>query len=107
MFKLNTQRTYKYPVTVTVYDGEKEKSGTFTAVYKVMPTTELTAEENRDKRLLDMVLVGAEDIEVDGPDGQPLQGEALLDALKADPAAGTALLNAYRESITKKNQPRT
>ena|SRR5690554_1298293 len=107
MFKLNTERTYKYPVTVTVYNGDKEQSGTFRAEYRVVPTTELTNSSNRDKRLLDLVLVNVEDIEVTGKDGKVLQGDELLDAMKADPATSLALVNAYQESITKKNRPRT
>lgn len=106
MFKLNTGRSYKYPVTVNVFDGEKEQSGKFTAVFKVLPNSQATDPENQDKRLLDMVLVGAEDIEVAGEDGQPLAGEALLNALKDDPSAAVALITAYQESISKKNRPR-
>lgn len=107
MFKLNTMRTYMYPVSVTIYDGDKEVSGTFRAKFKVLPTTEIADSANRDKRLLDLVLVDVEDVEVDGKDGQALTGDELLEALKADPAASTALINAYQESITKKNRPRT
>jgi len=107
MFRLNTQRTYKYPVTVTVYDGDKEQSGTFRAEFRVVPSTELQDSANRDKRLLDLVLFGVEDIEVTGKDGAVLTGEELLSALKADPATSLALVNAYQESITKKNRPRT
>ncbi len=107
MFKLNTRRTFKYPVQVTVFDGENEVSGKFTAEFKVLPTTELSAPENEGKRLLDLVLVNVHDVEVPGDDGQPLQGEALTEALKADPATSNALISAYQESITKKNRPRT
>lgn len=107
MFKLNPTRTFTYPVAVTVFDGDKEISGNFTGEFRVVPNTELMSPENKDKRLLDLVLVGVDGIEVPGDDGKPLQGEALLDALKADPAVSTALINAYQESITKKNRPRT
>lgn len=106
MFKLNTQRTYKYPVSVTIFDRDQEQTGTFTAVYKVVPNSVLKDPENADKRLLDLVLVGVEGVEVDGEDGKPLQGDALLQALKDDPATSVALVNAYQESITKKNRPR-
>lgn len=107
MFKLNTERTYKWPVTVTVYNGDKEQSGTFRAEFRVVPNDELTDSANRDKRLMDLALVGVEDVEVTGKDGKLLQGEELLSALKADPATNLALVNAYQESITKKNRPRT
>lgn len=106
MFTLNTRRTFKYPVQVTIFDGEKEVTGKFTGEFKVMPNTELSKPENEGKRLLDLVFVNAYDIEVAGDDGRPLQGEALLEALKADPATSNALISAYQESITKKNRPR-
>ncbi|MEX2475067.1 hypothetical protein [Marinobacter sp.] len=107
MFSLNTQRSYKYPVTVTVFDGDKEHQGKFTATFKVLPHSQLSDPEKADKRLLDLVLVDVEGVEVAGEDGKPLQGEDLLRALKDDPAASLALISAYQESITKKNRPRT
>jgi|SRR5690554_2440663 len=106
MFKLNTRRTYKYPVTVTVFDGEKEESGKFTAVFKVLPNNQMQDPENADKRLLDLVLVDVEGVEVAGEDGQPLQGPELLSALKNDPSASLALVTAYQESVSKKNRSR-
>lgn len=107
MFKLNTKRTYNYPVSVNIFDGEKEQTGKFTAVFKVAPTSALLDPENEGKRLLDIVLVGVEGVEVAGEDGKPLQGEELLTALKDDPATANAIVAAYQESITKKNRPRT
>lgn len=103
MFKLNTTRSYKYPVSVTVYgeDGQ-ELTGTFTATFKTLPH-----DDKREGKLLDHVLVGVEGIEVPGADGQPLAGAELLDALKRDPAAMAALVAAYNESIVKKNLTKT
>jgi len=106
MFKLNTERTYQYPVTVTVFTGDVEQQGKFTATYKVVSNDVLRAPENADKTLLDLVLVDVHDIEVTGKDGQALTGPALLAAVKADPAVSTALVAAYQESVTKKNRPR-
>lgn len=98
-FVLNTERTYKHPVKVVVYDEQgKEQTGTFTATFKVLPH-----DENREGKLLDYVLVDVEGIQVPGADGKPLTGDALLDAVKRDPAASVALVAAYNESITKKN----
>jgi hypothetical protein len=105
MFKLNTARTYKYPVTLTVYDESgTEHEGKFHALFKVLPNSVLRnpSPDVADRPLLDLVLVGAEGIAVDGPDGLPLTGEALCAALKDDPAAAAALVTAYSESITKK-----
>ncbi len=107
MFKLNTQRSYQYPVSVVIFDGEKEQTGKFTATFKVLPNSQIRDPENADKKLLDLVLVGVDGIEVAGEDGRPLQGDALLQALKDDPAVSVALVAAYQESITKKNRPRT
>lgn len=106
MFKLNTSRTYKYPVTVNVFDGEKEEAGKFTAVFKVLRNGQMQDPENADKRILDLVLVDVEGVEVAGADGQPLQGAELLDALKDDPSASMALISAYNESVAKKNRSR-
>jgi hypothetical protein len=107
MFKLNPRRSFRCPVNVTVLEGDKEQTGSFTAEFQVTPTTAFTDSANRDKRLLDLVLIGVEGVEVDGEDGKPLQGDDLLNALKADPATSLALVNAYQEGITKKNRPRT
>ncbi|WIX34963.1 hypothetical protein QO259_10095 [Salinicola sp. JS01] len=107
MFKLNTQRTYRQPVNLTVYDERgKEQTGSFTAAFKVMPHDQLL-EQPDGVTLLDAVLVDVSDIEIGGEDGQPLAGDMLLDAVKNDPALSTALVGAYHESIAKKNRPRT
>lgn len=106
MFKLNPNRTYTYPVKVTVFDGDKEHTGEFTATFKVLPNSglrELMANP-ADRSLLDSVLVGVSGVEVPGEDGTPLVGDALLTALKDDPAVAVAIGAAYSESITKKNQ---
>jgi hypothetical protein len=110
MFKLNPTRTYKYPVSMTVYDESgTEHQGKFQALFKVLPNSTLRnpTPDVADRPLLDLVLVGAEDIEVAGPDGEPLEGAALLEALKDDPAASMALISAYSESIAKKPQRRS
>lgn len=106
MFKLNVNRSYKYPVEVTIYDEHgKEQTGTFTATFKVLGNGVMRDPSHRGVLLLDLVLTGAEGVEVLGEDGQPLQGDALLKALKDDPAASAALVAAYQESIAKKNRP--
>ncbi|MBZ9574419.1 hypothetical protein [Modicisalibacter sp. MOD 31.J] len=107
MFTLNTQRTYRQPVNLTVYDERgKEKTGSFTATFKVMPHDQLR-EQPDGVTLLDAVLVSVSDIEVPGPDGKALEGEELLEAVKNDPAASVALVTAYQNSIAKKNRPRS
>ncbi|WP_110678836.1 hypothetical protein [Salinicola sp. RZ23] len=107
MFTLNPKRTYQQPVVVTLYDEQgKEQSGRFTATFKVLPHDE-AQHLPEETKLLDAVLVGVSDIEVPGEHGEPLAGEALLEAVKNDPAASVALISAYHDSITKKNRPRT
>lgn len=107
MFKVNRNRTYPYPVTATVYDETgKEQTGKFKAHFKVLPHNE-AKEMPENISLLDAVLTGVSDIEIPGEDGQPLAGEALLNAVKNDPALSAATVGAYHESIAKKNRPRS
>ncbi|WP_164084941.1 hypothetical protein [Pseudazoarcus pumilus] len=105
MFKLNRNRTYRYPVTVVVHEGEKEHKGQFHATFRAAGSDELR--DRGEERLLDVVLVGVEGIEIDGEDGAPLAGADLLEAVKADPAVSAALIAAYHDSIVKKNRPKT
>lgn len=107
MFRLNRERTYKYPVVVTLYDADgNEQKGRFTATFRILPIR-VMREDLADRALLDQVLMGVDGIEMPGEDGQPLSGQALLEALKDDPATATALAGAYVTSAIKKNQPRT
>lgn len=102
MFKINTHRTYPYPVAVTIIDEHgKEQTGNFTAIFKILPR-----QESLPTNLLDQVLVGLDGIELSDADGNVLEGEAALTAAKLDPAIGMALLNTYTESVLKKNQPK-
>lgn len=106
MFTVNTKRTYKYPVSLTVYDEHgKENSGKFKATFKVIPQNELR-DLPADSLLLDQVLVGVDDICLTDDEGKELAGEDKLHAAKNDPAISTALVNAYHESVSKKNRPR-
>ncbi|WP_110678720.1 hypothetical protein [Salinicola sp. RZ23] len=107
MFKVNRTRSYQYPVTATVYDADgKEQTGKFKATFKVLPHDQ-AKELPEDTSLLDAVLNDVSEIEIAGDDGQPLVGDALLDAIKNDPALSVATVSAYHESIAKKNRPRS
>ncbi|MDR5857954.1 hypothetical protein FZZ93_02405 [Halomonas eurihalina] len=107
MFKVNLNRTYQYPVTATIYDEEgKEHTGKFKARFKVLPHDE-AKELPEDTSLLEAVLTGVSDLEIPGPDGQSLAGEALVEAVKNDPALALATQAAYQDSIAKKNRPRS
>jgi len=102
MFTLNTNRTCRLPVTVTLYDDDgKEQKGQFSATFKVLPTNEVRSMSS-DESLLDKVLVAVHDIEVPGK-----EGDELLAAIKHDPSTATALIGAYTEHVVKKNQVRT
>ncbi len=106
MFTVNVSRTYKYPVSVTVYDAEgKEHTGKFKAIFKVVPEDELR-NSGADVALLDQVLLGVEEIRLTGEDGKALEGDELLHAAKNDSAICAALQSAYQASIQKKNRPR-
>ena len=106
MFTVNTGRTYKYPVPLTVYDENgKENSGKFKATFKIKSQDELR-NMPADTLLLDEVLKGIEDICLTDDEGKVLEGDDLLHAAINDPAISTALLTAYQESVTKKNRGR-
>jgi len=106
VFTVNTKRTYKYPVSLTVYDEHgKEISGKFKATFKAMPQNELR-DLPADTLLLDHVLVGVDEICITDDEGKELAGDDKLQAAKNDPAISTALVNAYHESVSKKNRPR-
>ncbi len=103
MLKLNTTRTFPKDVTVPYFDEDgKKQKGKFTAIYKVVPTDELESEENKDKRLLDVVLHGVENLQLTDEDGRVLEGEELLRAAKLDPEIGGAMVITYREVVGKK-----
>lgn len=102
MFKLNTARTYKWPVTITVLDGDQELSGTVTVTYRAVSTDKAKAPENADKTILDLALVDVDGIEVVAEDGQVLLGEARLQALRADTSVAIALTQGYYDSVQKK-----
>lgn len=108
MLKLNTHRTFPAPVTVHLRDDEgNESQGQFTAIFKILPTDKALDKEFSDKRLVDLVVVGVRDIELTGPEGEPLEGEALLEACRNDPAISAALVATYQEEVGKKNLRRT
>jgi hypothetical protein len=108
MLKLNTTRSYPFPVTVHYYDENgRAQQGKFNAQFKVVPADQLQDDENADKRLLDIVLLGVDKLELVDVDNNVLEGDALLDACKNDPSISTALVNAYHASIAKKNRART
>ena len=108
MLKLNTTRTFPAPVTVHFLDeAGKSQKGTFNATFKVLPSDEITDNSNADKRLLDLVLVEVKDIELADQNGVALEGDALLEACKNDPAISAAMMSTYSDQLAKKNLKRT
>ncbi|OPX57072.1 hypothetical protein SAMN02745127_02067 [Oceanospirillum multiglobuliferum] len=103
--RLNTHRTFPAQVIVDFLDDAgKVQKGTFGAVFKVMPTTELMDESNSEKRMLDLVLVSINDDELElvGADSEVLKAGKLLEAAKADPTLANAMLEAYNQGLAKK-----
>lgn len=101
MFKVNTARTYPYPVSVTIIDENgQDQTGEFSATFKILPR-----QKNLPDNLLEKVLVKLEGLELTDGDNV-LEGKAMLEAAQKDPAISTALLNAYTESVLKKSQPK-
>lgn len=102
MFKINTARTYPYPVSVTIIDENgQDQTGSFTATFKILPR-----QETMPSNLLEHVLVKLDGLELTDATGMVLEGEAMLVAAHKDPAISSALINAYTESVLKKNPPK-
>jgi len=109
MLKLNTHRTFTQKVVVPfIDDAGDSKKGEFDATFKIMPTKELLDEKNSDKRMLDLVLVGVQesDLDIRDEDDRKLSGDELIEALKSDPTVANALIEAYNDGITKKGRKR-
>lgn len=105
MFKLNTQRSFKCPVPMTLLDESgNELSGEFSALFRVMDKDEMA--EKPTALLLDEVLLEVSDLELYRGNEQ-LEGEALFKAAKADPGVSAALVNAYWSNLVKKPQGKT
>ncbi len=103
MFKASTTRIFPYPVTVYTRDAEgKEVSGTFTAKFRILPSS-----QKPDQKLLERVLVGVSDLELSDEAGTALSESETLKAAKQDPEISLALVTAYNEAIGKKNLSRT
>lgn len=108
MFKLDTHRTYKTPVSATVLlpDGS-EQIGEFTATFKVLPFDQQKALSEQDGAfLLKEALVDLSDIELT-ENGEVLKGQALLDAAINDPDIALAISEAFSKSIEKKTPTRS
>lgn len=109
MLKLNTHRTFKAPVeVVSINEDGIEVTGSFGATFKIKPSTEVFTAENKNTRLLDIVLVkvNEDDLDIKDEDGKRLEGDALLEALKVDPDTAKALVDTYYDNIGKKSRGR-
>lgn len=100
MFRLNTQRSFKCPVPIAILDEQgQQHDGQFSAVFRVLDKTEIDSKPNA--LLLDEVLIEVSELEL-YRGTQLLQGDALLPAVKADPALASALTAAYWANLVKK-----
>lgn len=101
MLKRNIERTFTIPIQIDCLEEDgRTTRGEFGATFRMMSQAEIRGDE--DARLLDKVLLEVRDLELCGPDGAPLTGKALLQAVKDDPELGSALVNAYLENVIKK-----
>ena len=98
--KLNIERTYKHPVTVNHFDETgKMQTGSFVGVFRVTKADDYKSE---DKRLIDIILVGVEGLELLDEHGNALVGNDLLDAVRNDTELAMACIDAYNGSVEKK-----
>ena len=108
--RLNTRRTFTKPVNVEwLDDNGKTQKGSFGATFKIVPNSDLSDDNNSEKRLLDLVLVSVNESELELVDenDKVLTGDALLEAAKSDPTLVTALQDAYFSGVAKKGRNRT
>jgi len=77
MFKLKADDTFTWPVKAKTPDDGKFKTVTFSAVFNILPQTEITGlmgdegdESAGALRVLDAALVSFTDIDVEGDDGE-------------------------------------
>lgn len=103
MFKLKTNRTHPWPVKLAIVDEHgKTQEGEFTAVFNIMPNSEM--KERKDERALDVLLESVRDIELTDASGKVLAGAELKAAVTDDPLLSRAVLSAYYESLEKKTR---
>lgn len=100
MFKLTTQKTVTWPVTVQIpQDGGKTQKATFHVRVEVLPSDEFQAIYERggnDEDLLRRVLVDWDGVA--DADGHPIPfSEEARDALIRIPYVRVALITAYME----------
>lgn len=101
MLKRNIERTFSLPIQIDCLEEDgRTTRGEFRAKFRMMSQAEVRGDE--DARLLDRVLLEVQELELCGVDGRPLTGAELLQAVKDDPELGSALVNAYLESVVKK-----
>lgn len=101
--KLNVNRNYKHPVPVKYFSEEgKILSGSFTGTFRVLNSEALEKSKEEEGRFIDLILVGVEGIELEDDNGNILEGDELLAAVKNDVDLANACVEAYEESAQKK-----
>lgn len=103
MFKLKTEHTYSWPVTVQIpADGGKFTKATFDAAFKVIPQDRIDAilrGGNVDAELLREVTEGWKGIQDENGNDLPFS-EAARDTLLSVPYVRSALVEAYLDSLS-------
>lgn len=98
--KINVNRTFKIPVQVNYFDvNGNQVTGGFTAVFNALKISDLN---NKETRFIDTILAGVEGIELVDDFNNALTGDALLAAVKNDADLSSACVDAFNDSIQKK-----
>jgi len=102
MFKLKTEHTYSWPVTVQIpADGGKFTKSTFDATFKVIPQDRIDTilrGGNVDSELLREVTIGWKGVQDEDGNELPFSEDA-RDKLLSIPYARAALVEAYLDSL--------
>ena len=104
--KLNVNRTFKHPIPVKFFDESgKVVSGSFNGVFNVLKASNF---EDKETKLIDLILVAVDGIELVDEHGNQLVGDDLLQAVKDDSDLASACIEAYNEASEKKRtKPKT
>ena len=104
MFKLTEQQEYWWPVTVSFPKDGSFTKHTFTALFRVIPTTQV-ADLARDdpRKILADALIGWKDI-VDDDHNEIPYSEEVRDQLLDNPFATRALAEALANSVSGRRE---
>ena len=104
--KLNVNRTFKHPVSVKFFDENgKIVTGSFQAVFNTLKASDF---DDKETKLIDLILVSVDGIELTDEHNNQLTGDDLLQAVKNDSDLASACIEAFNEANEKKRtKPKT